>query len=613
MSHFTGTPDARRKLYIGLCLGVLLVAALAVISHADELAAWSDESWTIFHSSASIEQILNERDLTWPIGSFAALHYWGAFASWNDFSLHVFGALCGLLTTAFMILAGRRLHSRAAGLLVGLAFGTSSYALYFILEIRGYTLMLLAEAAFVAVYLRWLARPRRNRDVALFAGQVAMLYIHFILGLIIALAGLHLLLTAPRRLGRWLLIAAATGIGFLPLLPQLLAAYHVRSGVGSNGPLPSYFTRDFGSFLRAFSAHWDVWLAVIGVLCCVGLARALMQRGARRYLWLLVWGVGIPLYAYVTRYTSALFTTRYLSFTIPAIFLLVGVGLATLSSLRVSAWMGAIALLVLALAPWQPFDHRPAPSDNGAPLHQFFRVMAQRFQPGDTLIVDPHARSFDDLAWSYYENLYIPSGPLPQTTDPTRAGRRIWFVVRQGSEDNTLQAAVQQGRLPRDFWGPWYLAATLYEAPPLPDGILFGDSLRFRGAQVQRRSGLHAGDLVSVTLWWSADKPIIQPLSISVQVLNGHGRLVSQGQDGPPQGAQMPPMTAWPPGLLYLDQREIQIPYQPKLEQPGDEKYTIHLIVYQPLDGTRLVPSSQSAADNSVVIDQAILYSYAVW
>src|SRR5258708_12082839 len=99
MRHFTGTPNARRKLYIALCLGVLLIAALAVISHADELATWSAESWTIFHSSPSIQQIINERDITWPSGSFAALHYWAHFATSNAFSLHAFGASCAFLTT----------------------------------------------------------------------------------------------------------------------------------------------------------------------------------------------------------------------------------------------------------------------------------------------------------------------------------------------------------------------------------------------------------------------------------------------------------------------------------------------------------------------------------
>ncbi len=145
-----------KKPYLWLALAVLLIAAFFLISHADELATWADESWTVFHSSASLGQIAAERDVTWPLGSFVALHLWANIASWNDFSLHMFGVFCGLLSTAFLIQIGKRLHSSAAGLLAALAFATSSYALYFLLEIRGYSLMLLTETAFVAVYLRWL-------------------------------------------------------------------------------------------------------------------------------------------------------------------------------------------------------------------------------------------------------------------------------------------------------------------------------------------------------------------------------------------------------------------------------------------------------------------------
>src|SRR5258708_4513641 len=200
------------KTYLWLALAVLLIAAFFLISHADELATWADESWTVFHSSASLGQIAAERDVTWPLGSFVALHLWAQVASWNDFSLHMFGVFCGLLSTAFLIQIGKRVHSSAAGLLAALAFATSSYALYFLLEIRGYSLMLLTETAFVSMYLRWLKRPTLSRTLALFAVQTAMLYTHFILGVVLALAGLHLLITAPRRLVSWAAITLATAV-----------------------------------------------------------------------------------------------------------------------------------------------------------------------------------------------------------------------------------------------------------------------------------------------------------------------------------------------------------------------------------------------------------------
>src|SRR5215813_2955644 len=198
----------RSKRLFWLSVMALLIAALAILSHADQLGTWFDEAWTIFHSSASVRQILAERDVTWPPGYFLALHAWARVTSWNDFALHSLGAFCGLLSTAFLIRIGRRIADPAAGLLAGLAFATSSYAIYFTLEIRGYSLMLLAETAFIEIFLRWLKRPTLLRTLALLAVQIAMLYTHFILGVVIALSFVHLLLNAPRRLWRWLVVAA---------------------------------------------------------------------------------------------------------------------------------------------------------------------------------------------------------------------------------------------------------------------------------------------------------------------------------------------------------------------------------------------------------------------
>src|SRR5258707_5993401 len=109
------------KLRLWLSVGVLLIAAYAIISHADELGLWFDEIWAVLHSSTSVQQILTERDVTWPPGYFLILHAWGSLATWNDFSLHTLGALFGMLATAFLIRVGRRLHSPTAGLLSGRA------------------------------------------------------------------------------------------------------------------------------------------------------------------------------------------------------------------------------------------------------------------------------------------------------------------------------------------------------------------------------------------------------------------------------------------------------------------------------------------------------------
>jgi len=77
------------------------------------------------------------------------------------------GAFFGLLTTAFMIKVGRRLCSNLP-VARGLAFATSSYAMYFLLEIRGYSLMFFAANSLFVDFLPSLAEtPQLARSLVL--------------------------------------------------------------------------------------------------------------------------------------------------------------------------------------------------------------------------------------------------------------------------------------------------------------------------------------------------------------------------------------------------------------------------------------------------------------
>ncbi len=238
MRHGSITPTSR--LILGLSTGVLLIAAVRLGGHADALSIWSDETWSIWHGGKTVLQILLERDLLWPFGYFLTLHGWMQITgSANDFAMHALGVFTGLLSAAFLIRTGRELHMPLAGVLAGLAFGASGYALYFSLELRGYGLMLLAESAFVCLYARWVNSPSLRRSVPLLAVMIVMPYTHFMTGVVIAGATLHLLLSQPRRLGRWGLLVGAAGIAFLPLLPQAWRGCTLTRMAGSGGDLPS--------------------------------------------------------------------------------------------------------------------------------------------------------------------------------------------------------------------------------------------------------------------------------------------------------------------------------------------------------------------------------------
>ena len=159
------------------------------------------------------------------------------------------------------------------------------------------------------------------------------------------------------------------------------------------------------------------------------------------------------------------------------------------------------------------------------------RAMNTNFQSGDQLLVDPNCHCLDPLSWDYYQTLYCPHCGIEPATDPlafvdlSPTAQRVWYLERQGSEDKALVQSVSRGRISREFWGPWYFIATLYEAPPLNAirQIYFGDSLIFRGVQISHRQQLESGDNVRVTLWWSVAKPIGNDYSISLRIIDPQG------------------------------------------------------------------------------------------
>ncbi|HVO69714.1 MAG TPA: hypothetical protein VMT24_06695, partial [Aggregatilineaceae bacterium] len=495
-----------------------------------------------------------------------------------------------------------------AGWLAGLSFGTSGYAVYFMLEARGYGMLLAASAALVWFHARWAKRPTWRRAVPYVLAQIVVLYTHFSGLVIIALTGIHVLLAVPyRSWWKWGVVMLATGVAFLPLLRQFLDAYHLRLRAIHQGNLPSYLLKGPESLYRAYSVHHDAWWAAILLLAGIGLTVTLWRKPRRStgaVSWLSAWGIGIPVFAYLTRTTTGQFTTRYLSYTIPAVMLLTGLGLGALPG----RWQagGTLLLLVAATFPWQPFDHRPRYSD-APPVRDFMREMVKRFQTGDVLVVDP---SIDDQGydWWYYEPLYFPGGRIPRAQNGRGGQPRVWYLVRQGSEDPGIRRSVESGRYATQFWGPWYFIVTLYEGPPLTPGVRVGDVLRFRGQTIPSGSRYLPGDTLAVHTWWSADAPPPLDYSIGLHVVDSKGHLVLQSDSGPQGPLVLPQTSAWEPGQVYRDDRAIKIPWC----MPTGF-YDVRLTMYQSWDGVRLIPegSPESGSEDELELGRIQVDSFA--
>jgi hypothetical protein len=207
-------------------------------------------------------------------------------------------------------------------------------------------------------------------------------------------------------------------------------------------------------------------------------------------------------------------------------------------------------------------------------------------RPGDVLIIDPKCACGKEMGWDLFVPQFFPTGYLPIVSQPGDAPR-VWYLSTTGwLRDEALFAAIQKGRRPSIFVGPWNFLLRLYEGPPSWTGAAFGGLIRFNGVEIQKASKILAeNETVQVRLWWSAQQPMTSDYSMSLALLDSAGRLVTQA-DGPALvDGTSSPTSQWQPGAYYEDVRAIHIPTG---TTPGT--YTLVLAVYQWWDGVRLDP-----------------------
>ena len=592
------------KVQVLVSTAVLLVAVVFLFSRADSLTVGGSEAFTIFHVSGSYGQVFDP-ELAYPPGFYVVLYWWIKLVGSQQIAVFALAALTGVIAIAVMIQIGRRLYSWQAGWLAAVAAATSGYATYFFLELRATSIALMAIALLIWVHLLWLKRPTRRRSVIYVLTITFALYTHYYLIFIIAFLGLHLVFTNWRLWWRWGLQAAVGGLLIIPLIPPISVLWNLFVGqrTGSN-TYPAYMLAPFSSYYQALSAHWDIVFAVILLVVLIG-AWVIVRRNRKTradVVWLLLLGIGVPLFAYLTRERLGLFLNRYLFYLILPTYTLIGLGLAAAPK-RVRA-VGMGALFVLALAPWQPYDFRPRLTD--APdVKDMVSYLDSHMQPDDVLVTDPHCACGDPLIWWYYESTLTTHGIRHASgSDPLPA--RVWYLVRQGNLDQNLANTIEQNRVATTYFGPWYFIATLYEGIGNIQAT-YGDHIRLGRVEVTPAQFAHVNDQISVSAWWSVNAPLDTDYSISLQVINStSGALLAQADSGP-LGDYTPDQTsAWEPGKIYRDDRSLTLPFDTLAGS-----YDLRLVVYQSATGDRLaVADAKGSVSDSFLIKQITVITY---
>jgi hypothetical protein len=187
-------------------------------------------------------------------------------------------------------------------------------------------------------------------------------------------------------------------------------------------------------------------------------------------------------------------------------------------------------------------------------------------------------------------------------------------MLQGDRQDADLNQLVSSNRVLRQQVGPVRCLFLLYEAPPLTEGILFANGLRFHGADIINAKGetvpevyaaFHEGEIMRLRLWWTVDQPLDQPYVIGTYI----GKRAGRGSTEALPQVIFPPGDAvridqWQPGQYYIEERSL-----PLRQQLGSDQYPVFLAVLDPQTGER-VTGTGLTDDNLLEISRITVKSY---
>ena len=337
-----------------------LVTVLAAIMRLHSLTAksfWLDEGFSIGFARLSWPQFLHtiwSGRTVW-FGEIYMLLYFFLLRLWMTFGnsegfVRGLSVLFSVATIPIIYFLGARLFGRRAGLLAAALLAVNAYHIRYAQEARGYAMLV-----FFAVLATWLFARNLQEPSSAHWGMYAVVcalttYSHFFGALLVPAHAISLLSWERDKIPwrKFLGSLLAYGAMIIPIMIFL-------SGLGRSGEPISWipplqpdsllvlgvdFTGVYGSTLLALD------VLAIGI-AALGAARTRMSTEHTNYAWgytlLFAWLVTPVVITLTVSLVKPIFLPRYLSLCIPALLLLVAVGIGRLRP-AVLAWGLFIAI-----------------------------------------------------------------------------------------------------------------------------------------------------------------------------------------------------------------------------------------------------------------------------
>lgn len=569
---------------------LILLSRLLLISN---LEFHIDEIWSIWSAEGSINDTLARVPFDWPPLYALFMWFWRSLMGIHPYVMRLSSVFLAMLSYAIFFRVAKALFKQeTVAWLAVLAYAGFGFSITLSLFVRGYAFMMPVFSLALWFTIRYFRHFKVWDAIGLAFMMAALFYTNLTAITSFAAIGLFSLVIAPKQIWRWWLPSI---IALALALPEVLNKIGLATGREAGSPFiqPTLFTSLEALYTDLLGDFWWLWLALIGVAL---LGFIIYDR---QHLWsgliFLVWGLVLAIILYFLDNILGFFTPRQMWWILPGIGFFLAFCLQKLPK-PILISIGILTTFLMFISPVEPLSPHP--------FEEFMPELVQHIEAGDAVLLDPHCNCGEPMRWEYYQQVLFPNGL--NFVDEVSSQRRIWYISRDGRQDETITASIQEGRIATKFFGPPNFFFRLYQAPPDTNGLLFDNGMRFHGVEVldnqtssQSPILRHEGENLHLRLWWSVDNPLPADYSISIQILGKNGLIVQS--DSAPQLVQLDPTnpnvpphetSRWQSGQYYIEERDLFIP-NPTLSG----EYTLYLIVYQWWDGVR-ISASQTNQDN---------------
>lgn len=411
--HFGDAPYLRLAFAL-----ILLVAAAMRFANIGVLPLWLDEGyswWDAQQSLADLWVLVPQCDPHPPLYAMM-LKLWVDLFGDSSTALRSLSAVAGVVTTGFVMLAGRELGMHHA-LIAGLIFATAPFQVQFSQEARPYAMLALASSMLCFGALRLLGQTRRfglpnaSAWAALIGGGTLMLWFNNTAALLLAafvIAGLALLMIDRSVRPALLPLAGATlliGLLWLPYVPTFLDQ---ARGVSADFWIQRPGWWQFRQELRwTLGVGSDVALALIVALWAFGIV-LLARTGQWRAALLLGCLAALPVL--LNFIVSLVATPIYLARALIGIGPPFALGLA--SAFAAMRWRRAMPMALAALICYQLWLALPmlGATERKEPWSRVVRQIADDVEAAG-------ARATDAMVLTVPNELTLPLGHAMQSAD----------------------------------------------------------------------------------------------------------------------------------------------------------------------------------------------------